>query len=476
MTRLFFAAAAALYVPAAVCIAAVQLSFNAAAQSRCPICSSQVLYQNAPAFLDNPSELPKITQYPDPFVMLNGTAVRTLSQWNQHRTELRSLEDFYIYGHAPPGSPVSVVSQQPDQIIGRMVYRYFNLRINTPGGPLSFFVDLYVPIPSSCGAFSNGVPASGPYPVILSGEASWDPVITPFSDGNTNASVGQANLETLVCRGYAVAEFGRDNFSPDNRDVDNVFQHGVFPLYPYDSHGVTGYDWGIMRAWAWGYSRSIDFLETLPYIDRSRIAIIGHSRGGQTATIAGEIDTRVALTIDSQQAPSYYRYVDTHLGEQTICTNLSYGGDPGWYIPNLLPFANCIGTSNVPALPIDCPSMMGQIAPRALLITGATGAMYENPESGTRCYFALKALYGAFGAQSKLGLFTGNTDHQMSMGYWSAALDFADQVFFNYKARSAAANAISMPVSPTDFDSTPFANYLRSPTHTWTAPTLSTGG
>ena len=140
-----------------------------------------------------------------------------------------------------------------------------------------------------------GCPAMDPIR-SFSAEASWDPVITPFSDGNEDASVGQANLETLVSRGYIVAEFGRDSFSEDSADVGTAFsQSGVFPLYPYDPNGTNGYDWGVIAAWAWGYSRAIDFLETLPYVDAGKIIAIGHSRGGLTTQVAASLDTRIAI-------------------------------------------------------------------------------------------------------------------------------------------------------------------------------------
>jgi hypothetical protein len=432
----------------------------------CSICTSIALYKGAQAYLDDPHQLPTVTQYPDPFVMLNGTKITTQSQWNQRRTELQSLEEFYLYGHAPPSASVSIVSQQQDQVIGSMIYRYFNLRVNTPGGPLPFFVDLY--IPNTGGPFANGVPGNGPYPVILSGEASWDPIITPFSDGNEDASVGQANLETLVSRGYIVAEFGRDNFSEDSADVGTAFsQSGVFPLYPYDPKGTNGYDWGVIAAWAWGYSRAIDFLETMPYVDSGKIIAIGHSRGGLTTQVAASLDTRIAMAVVSQGMEADLRSINnpTNIGEADISYNINYAGIPGWYGRNTVPFSTAINN-----FPLDCPSLLGLIAPRALLITAATSAQHENPESDTNCFRALQQVWGAFGATNKVGLFTGNTNHQMSMGYWSAALDFADQILFKHSNRSPSANAISVPVSPTDYSSTPYTNLTM--TKNWTIPNL----
>jgi hypothetical protein len=54
-----------------------------------------------------------------------------------------------------------------------------------------------------------------------------------------------------------------------------LLQHGARTLYPYDDNGVTGYDRGAIQAWAWGFSRAIDYLMTLSYVDHNHIDVAG---------------------------------------------------------------------------------------------------------------------------------------------------------------------------------------------------------
>jgi len=61
-----------------------------------------------------------------------------------------------------------------------------------------------------------------------------------------------------------------------------------FPAYP-------GYDWGLLRSWAWGVSRLVDYLETDPAIDRPRLIATGVSRTGKAAMVAAAFDERIAL-------------------------------------------------------------------------------------------------------------------------------------------------------------------------------------
>ena len=61
-----------------------------------------------------------------------------------------------------------------------------------------------------------------------------------------------------------------------------------FPAYP-------NYDWGLLRAWAWGESRIVDYLVTDPSIDKNKLIITGVSRTGKSALIAGAFDERLAM-------------------------------------------------------------------------------------------------------------------------------------------------------------------------------------
>src|SRR5205823_5220489 len=54
-------------------------------------------------------------------------------------------------------------------------------------------------------------------------------------------------------------------------------------------------DWGALRAWAWGASRGLDYIETDKAIDAKHVGIEGVSRYGKAALITMAFDTRFAL-------------------------------------------------------------------------------------------------------------------------------------------------------------------------------------
>ncbi|MCC6443547.1 MAG: prolyl oligopeptidase family serine peptidase [Armatimonadetes bacterium] len=43
----------------------------------------------------------------------------------------------------------------------------------------------------------------------------------------------------------------------------------------------------------------IDYLESLPYVDRSRVGVIGHSMGGESSAFLAAMDDRIAAAVPS---------------------------------------------------------------------------------------------------------------------------------------------------------------------------------
>ena len=92
------------------------------------------------------------------------------------------------------------------------------------------------------------------------------------------------------------------------------------------------YDWSRLMRRAWAAGRCIDYLETEPFAEVSKIALTGHSRNGKQSLMASAFDERVAVVISSSAGAGGCHatrcYSDPHLGEHR-----AYHRFPEWFHP-----------------------------------------------------------------------------------------------------------------------------------------------
>jgi fermentation-respiration switch protein FrsA (DUF1100 family) len=239
----------------------------------------------------------------------------------------------------------------------------------------------------------------GLLPVVVNGDGCWK-------------YVTEAVEAEVLTRGYALARFNRTEIVPDIYNTDrNTALYLAYPDYEFRAIG----------AWAWGYHRVIDLLRTLDRVDASRIAVVGHSRGGKTVLLAGATDERIALTAPNNSGSGGAGCFRWH-GEG--CEKLEDGVRmvPYWYAPGLADF---IGREA--DLPFDQHALKALVAPRALLSTEALGDLWANPSGTYQTYLGAREVYRFLGAEDRIGIWYREGDHDHGLADWQAFLDFADR-------------------------------------------------
>ena len=236
---------------------------------------------------------------------------------------------------------------------------------------------------------------------------------------------GQADVwqaEEVINHGYALATFYCGDVAPDHPGRAD----GVFPSYP-------DHDWGAIAAWAWGLSRAADYLVQHPDIDPAKMVVLGHSRLGKAALVAGAFDERFAVVIPHQagcggSAPSRGK-----IGESVTKINTSF---PHWFNASFKTF-----NDEPEKLPFDQNSLAAMVAPRPLLFTNATEDTWANPEGQFQVLKAAEPAYaltlgsGALGADkmpepgrlidTTLGYAIRPGKHSMTREDWGFFLAFA---------------------------------------------------
>ena len=305
---------------------------------------------------------------PDLFVMDDGTPVTDAAAWEKRRTECYRSAVELQYGTMPP-EPEFLEVEWLDQ---SLTVRNYRITTGRRSCPVSFLMRVILPA------------EQGKFPAIVDGDLCW------------RYAFDKEYLQTATDNGIAFVLFNRLELVPDRNH-----SRGTGPLYrcyPECSFGALG-------AWAWGYSRCVDALEKLDFIDMDNIAFCGHSRGGKTALLAGVLDQRAAIVNTNGSGAGgagCFRLdmtaftEDGHLRRNEKLADLIQNF-PYWFSPELPAY---IGREE--ALPFDEHFLKALVAPRILLETEAASDIWANPVGSWQTAMAAKEVYRFLDAEDNL--------------------------------------------------------------------------
>jgi len=258
---------------------------------------------------------------PDPFTMLDGTPVSSLTDWKCRREELAALLEEFELGEKP---------RHPEKVTGSYANGKLTVTVTDNGNTISFNVGI-------TGAGS----AQNPRPAMIGFNGG--------SLGNSYAGLGIASIS-----------FNPDDIAPESRRGSGNF----YKLYG-QNHSA-----GTLIAWAWGISRVIDALAVTPEagIDVHHLGVTGCSRLGKGALVAGAFDARIALVIPQESGSggaSNWRNAAKDSEAQPLSSACT---EAAWFRSSL-----CNYQYNVNGLPTDHHFLTGMVAPHGLLVLDNTG-------------------------------------------------------------------------------------------------------
>jgi hypothetical protein len=343
--------------------------------------------------------------WPDVLTLKNGQKVATPAQWQERRAEI--IEDFNreVLGRVPVNAPkISWTVLYTDQeILGRVpvtvrqivghadntAYPDINVNIqmtlvtptNTPGPApvLMMFTRADPPAPSQPvpeeldrmnAALKAAMVKQDPsLQSVLAQHPAWMPFPRPpmFVLPQLNADGDLPNEWQLVAAGWGFARVDPASVQADNgagltRGVIGLANTGQ-PRKPED--------WGALRAWAWGASRGLDYLTTLPEVDVHRIGIEGVSRYGKAALITMAYDPRFAMVLVGSSGEGGAKPHRRNFGEAV--ESLTGAGEYHWMAGNFLKYG---GPKNPSDIAVDSHELIALCAPRLTFIS------YGVPEKG----------------------------------------------------------------------------------------------
>jgi len=211
------------------------------------------------------------------------------------------------------------------------------------------------------------------------------------------AIIAFGGLSIPAPSGVAIITYNNDDIGAQLNQSSRG-QGKFFELYP--ELGANG----AMVAWAWGISRILDVLETLPEanINTKKIAVTGCSRNGKGALVAGALDSRIALTIPQESGSggtACWRLSDYENHNGSTQTASEIVQENVWFATQFDEFAN----TTVDMLPFDHHMLAGLVAPRGLLVIDNIGYEWLGPWSSYGCMKTARRIFQALGVSDHLG-------------------------------------------------------------------------
>jgi hypothetical protein len=128
--------------------------------------------------------------------------------------------------------------------------------------------------------------------------------------------------------------------------------------------------WGALRAWGWGASRALDYLETVPEVNAKRVGIAGVSRYGKAALVAMAFDQRFAMGLIASSGAGGTKLFRRNFGESL--ENLASSGAYHWMAGNYVKYSaeeSSFGRRTAADLPVDSHMTIALCAPRLVFIS-----------------------------------------------------------------------------------------------------------
>jgi hypothetical protein len=347
---------------------------------------------------------------PDPLTLNSGRKVTTPKiWWEERRPELIEMFEKYVYGRVPANVPrvtwtataidhemigfSPVIAKELNGAVDNSSYPAIAVKLHmtlvTPAnakGPvpvLMMFARAGFPAPNEPSAdeferINNAwkavlVQHDPSLKDVFAQHPAWEPVkATPFQFPQLTKDGDFPAAWQLIGAGWGFALFDTASVQADDgagvtRGIIGLVNKGQ-PRKPED--------WGALRAWAWGASRGLDYLETDPAVDAKHVGIEGVSRFGKAALVAMAFDQRFAMVLVGSSGKGGSTLLRRNFGEAV--ENLT-GGEYYWMAGNFMKYGASeatFGPKMSGDIPVDSNQLIALCAPRLTFIS------YGIPEAG----------------------------------------------------------------------------------------------
>lgn len=333
----------------------------------------------------------------------SGAKISTAEQWRTQRDAIRGMLKIFL-GEPPKTKPplepkVIEETARGNHTLRRLVYQ------TEPGE----FAPAYLLAPKNL---------SGRAPVVICPHQT-----TQAGKREPAGLAGSPQLHTalhLVERGFVTFTYDALCFGERHEAASGHYGDAI-PFYRGHPR------WSLMGKMIWDLQRAIDYLETLDFVDASRIGSIGHSHGGYTTLFAMAFDERIKAGVSNCGFDTFR--IDGNTWRWSRATALL----PllGFYISNPrlnMDFYRAVPDSGVIEVPFDLHQLLALMAPRPLLLsTSDEDFVFPNGGwSARRALARVEPVYQLLGARDRISSYFFNGGHSFPADAATKAYDWLD--------------------------------------------------
>ena len=340
-----------------------------------------------------------------------GREVKTTRDFEKRREEIKKILQEQEYGYLPlkpDHMRIEELSVDESFCAGKAVLKCVKLVCQYEHG-WEFSFPVYCSIPTK----------AGPHPAFV--HINFSPNV-PHKFQPT---------ESIIDRGYAVFSFCHKDITSDDGD----FKNGIAPRIASSRRKATSA--GKLAMWAFAAMRVMDYIESLGEIDKSNVAVIGHSHLGKSALLAGGFDERFKYIISNNSGCSGAALTRGKIGEKVDMITSVFSH---WFCPRYNKNAR---KSAIPE-GFDQHFLLALCVPRHLLVGSAEEDLWSDPASEFLSLVAVNEAYSLFGKRglvhndtipvAKTVLAEGDAmyhirqgKHYLGLEDWCAYMDYIDR-------------------------------------------------
>ena len=379
---------------------------------------------------------------PELLVDATGNKVQSVNEWQTRRNQILSLFQEQMYGRVPEfdyHTTYRTKSLNNHELEGKATQEEVTIVLANEHGEVE--INMLLTLPNKPGKFPiflglnfQGNQATNPNPEIalttnyVIGGDQLGVQQNKATEQSRGARSSRWPIDLILSKGYGLATIHCGDIDPD---FDDGFKNGVHSLL---ATRPLADQWGTIAAWAWGLSRAMDYLVTDQRVDRSRVAVIGHSRLGKASLWAGATDERFSLVVSNNSGCGGAALSRRRIGETVEAINQQF---PHWFCKNFHQY-----NQQEDLLPIDQHMLMALIAPRPVYVGSAQEDRWADPKGEYTALYLAGPVFKLFGFKTlqkdepppldnplsldRQGYHIRSGGHDLTIYDWEQYLNFAD--------------------------------------------------